>query len=250
MSMITKRFFLLAAIVVIWIVLACSLSQLVPERQSRVTSTATRTPKPTFTATSTPTRTPVPTLTPTPSNTPTNTPVPTDTPIPTDTPVPTLTPSDTPTLPPTDTPTATTRPTARPTRRPTNTPIPPPTKVPPPPFTGSIIRGYSHCGGYAGVTGQVKHGNGSPFPDVAVGVWSGTWVGAVSVSQSDGKFDVPLTNVPYGEYQVAVVKLDTCAQQDGRPTAIQCQRLSNVVKVTVTEDCNVNRVTEVGFTGP
>jgi hypothetical protein len=97
---------------------------------------------------------------------------------------------------------------------------------------------------------MVKHAGGSPYPGVAVGVWSPTWVGAVGISQADGKFDVPLTNVPPGEYSVAVVRLETCAQQDGQPTAIECQRLSNVLKVTKTEHCNVNQVTEVSFQGP
>jgi len=72
----------------------------------------------------------------------------------------------------------------------------------------------------------------------------------VGTSEADGKFDVDLTNVPHGEYRVAVVKLDTCAQQDGRPTAIDCQRLSNVERVTVTDDCKVNRVTELAVIGP
>jgi hypothetical protein len=51
-------------------------------------------------------------------------------------------------------------------------------------------------------------------------------------------------------HKVAAVRLDTCAQQGGQATAVGCQRLSNVVKVTVTEDCEVNRVSEVDFTGP
>lgn len=56
--------------------------------------------------------------------------------------------------------------------------------------------------------------------------------------------------MPFGSYEVAAVKLDTCAQQGGQATAVDCQRLSNVVKVTVTEDCKVNRVSEVDFSGP
>lgn len=247
MSRFKARLILLIAVALGWLVLACSAADLVPQRQARITATATRTPKPTFTATATATSTLVPSLTPTPSNTPTNTPPPTDTPLPSDTPPPSMTPTETLTPSPTVPPTATRRPAAP---RPTNTRVPPPTETPAPAFTVTIARGYPHCGGYAGVTGLVKHGNGSPFPGVAVGVWSPTWVGAVSPSKPDGKFDIPLTNVPYGEYQVAVVKLDTCAQQDGQPTAIQCQRLSNVAKVTVTEDCKVNRVTELAIVGP
>jgi hypothetical protein len=247
MSTSRMRLILLSAITVGWLVLACSASDLVPVRQARITNTPTRTPKPTFTPAATATNTLVPSPTPSPSHTPTVTPVPTDTPLPTDTPAPTLTPSITPTPQPTVPPTATRRP---PTPRPPNTPVPQPTKTPAPPFSVSIVRGYPHCGGYAGVTGYVKHGNGAPYPGVSVGVWSPLWVGAVGTSGADGKFDVPLTNVPFGDYQVAVIKLDTCAQQDGLPTAIQCQRLSNVTKISVTENCNVNRVTELAVTGP
>ena len=64
------------------------------------------------------------------------------------------------------------------------------------------------------------------------------------MSKADGKYDVLLSSVPFGEYQVAVVKFETCAQQSGLPTAIECQRLSNVVKVTGSEECTVIRVTE------
>jgi hypothetical protein len=112
------------------------------------------------------------------------------------------------------------------------------------------VRGYPHTGGYSGVTGYVKHSNGSAYPGVAVGVWSPTWVGDVSVSQADGKYEVNLSSVPPGAYLVAVVKIDTCSQQDGRTTAVNCQRLSNIVEATKTEDPSVNRVTEVEFTGP
>ncbi|MGD9316753.1 MAG: hypothetical protein PVG56_07970 [Anaerolineae bacterium] len=112
------------------------------------------------------------------------------------------------------------------------------------------MRGYPHCGGYAGVTGTVLRANGDPFPGVAVGVWGGTWDGEVRVSQADGKYDIPLTNVPYGRYQVAIVRVETCEQRDGLPTAVNCQRRSNVVDITVTEFCEVNRVTEVEFRGP
>jgi hypothetical protein len=115
----------------------------------------------------------------------------------------------------------------------------------------TIVKGYPNCAsGYAAVTGFVKHASGSPYPGVAVGVWSSTWVGALGISEANGKFDVLLSGKPFGEYQVAVVKQDTCAQQDGVTTAIQCQRLSNVVKVSVTENCNLNRVTELLVTGP
>jgi hypothetical protein len=100
------------------------------------------------------------------------------------------------------------------------------------------------------VTGQVKHGSGDPFGGVAVGVWSAAWEGRVTTSQPDGKYEITLSDVPVGHYWVAVVRLDTCGQRDGQPTAKDCQRRSNEVEITVTEDCNVNRVTEVEFTGP
>jgi hypothetical protein len=100
------------------------------------------------------------------------------------------------------------------------------------------------------VTGTVLHASGDPYAGVAIGVWSDLWDGEVRVSQADGKYDIPLTTVPYGKYHVAVVKLDTCEQRDGLPTAVNCQRRSNVVDITVTEFCEVNRVTEVEFRGP
>jgi hypothetical protein len=245
-----KRILVLGVIVTAWALVACGLLQFGTQREARITPTPTRTPKPTFTATATATHTLTPSATPTPTFTPTPTPIPTDTPLPTDTPTPTLVPSDTPTPLPSDTPTVTPRPTQRPTARPTRQPTPKPTQPPPLPFTGQIIRGYPHCGGYAGVTGQVKHADGSPFPGIAVGVWSNLWVGSVTTAEADGKYELTLTGLPYGEYQVAVVKLDTCSQQDGAPIAVGCQLRSNVVKITVTEFCEVNRVSEVDFIGP
>lgn len=236
---------LITLVVLAWLVVACSVGDLVPQREAKVVTTPTRTLKPTFTATSTPTRTSTPSRTPTPSNTPTNTPLPTNTP--TLTPIP----SSTPTSPPTATATATIKPTPRPTRRPTKVPTPRPTNTPPPPFNGSIVRGYPHCGGYAGVTGQVLHANGSPYPGVAVGVWSDVWQGRVGISEVDGKFEVNLSDLPPGHFKVAVVRLQTCGEMDGQTTAKNCQFLSNIITgVTVTEYCEVNRVTEIDFRGP
>jgi hypothetical protein len=104
------------------------------------------------------------------------------------------------------------------------------------------------------VTGLVKHANGDPYADVAVGVWSDAWSGLVSTSEASGKFDVDLTALPAGTFKLAVVKLDTCSQQDGRPTASNCQFLSNIIdNVIKTENCQgdgANQVTEVEFTGP
>jgi hypothetical protein len=251
-----KRLVAVGSILLILSLVACSLTQLRTQQQASVTSTPTRTSKPTFTPTDTATTTLTPSPSPRPSNTPTQTPIPTNTPIstntplPTDTPPPTLTPTITDTPRATNTPTATPRPTSRPTRRPTKAPTPAPTKPPPPPFTGSIVRGYPHCGGLAAVTGHVRHASGDPFAGVTVGVWSAEWQGRVYTSLADGKYDLLLTDVPFGKYQVAVVRLETCGERDGLPTAVDCQRRSNVVEVTVTEDCNVNRVTEVDFTGP
>jgi hypothetical protein len=248
-----KRLIILIAIVLAWTIMACSLSELVPQQQARVTNTPTRTPKPTFTATATPTHTVPPSPTPTPTQTPTATPVPTETPVPSDTPPPTAIPTDTETPPPSATPTATLPPTPRPTRKPTNTPIPAPTKPPPPPFTGTIARGDTHCGGYRGVTGYIKHANGAAYPGVAIGVWSDAWQGRVGVSEADGKYELPLTDVPAGKFKVAVVKSGTCGQRDGELTAVDCQRLSNIIEVTTTDQCTgvgANQVTTINFTGP
>lgn len=254
-----KRLIVLAAVVLIWAGTACSLSQLAPDQEARTTVVAplaTRTSQPTFTATATATQTDVPSPTPTPTSTPsptpppTNTQPPTQTPPPTNTPPPTQTPTVTNTPLPTNTPTATVKPTQRPTRRPTNTPVPRPTNTPPPPFSGSIVRGHPHCGGYAGVTGQIKHANGAGYPGVSVGAWGAEWGGRIGISEADGKYEIPLSDLPPGHYFVAVVRLETCGQRDGQPTAIDCQRLSNVLEVTVTEFCEVNRVTEVDFNGP
>lgn len=97
------------------------------------------------------------------------------------------------------------------------------------------------------------HASGAPYPGVAVGVWSDAWQGRVSVSEGDGKFELPLSDVPPGTFRVAVVRLETCGQRDGLPTAVDCQRRSNEVPVTTTEDCtgaDANQVTEVDFRGP
>ncbi len=230
--------------------LACSITDLIPQREASITATPTRTPKPTFTATATPTHTLTPSATPTPTHTPTATPIPTDTPVPSDTPTLTPIPTDTETPAPSATPTATRRPTPRP---PTRTPVPKPTNTPTPPFTGKIVRGYARCDGYAGITGHVRHGNGSPYPGVAIGVWSDTWVGEVTTSEVDGKYELNLTALPAGRFKVAVVRMETCSQQEGRTTAVSCQRLSAPVEVTKTDNCSgagANQVSELDFTGP
>jgi hypothetical protein len=248
-----KRLVAVGAILLILSLVACSLTQLRTEQQASVTSTPTRTPKPTFTPTDTATTTLTPSPSPRPSDTPTRTPVPTNTPLPTDTPPPSLTPTITDTPRPTNTPTATRRPTPRPTRRPTRVPTPAPTKPPPPPFTGTIVRGDTNCGGYRGVTGFVTHANGAPYPGVAVGVWSDAWQGRVSVSEDSGKYELSLSDVPVGTFRVAVVRLETCGQRDGLPTAVDCQRISDVIRVATTDNCTgagANQVTLVDFKGP
>jgi hypothetical protein len=101
------------------------------------------------------------------------------------------------------------------------------------------------------VTGYVRHASGDPYAGVAVGVWSDSWKGRVGISEADGKYEVSLSDLPPGHYKVAVVKLQTCGQLDGRPTAVDCQFLSNIITgVTVTEFCDVNRVTDIDFYGP
>jgi hypothetical protein len=253
------RFSFVAVAALLWAIVACSVSNLVPQREVSVSATATPsfTARPTFTATSTPTATPRPSATPTQTYTPTATPIPTDTPRPTNTPLPTITrpPTLTPTI--TDTPpppTATPRPTPGPTRVPTKTPIPKPTNTPPPPFTGPIVGGSVQCSGYTGVTGHIKHASGDGYPNIVVGVWSNDWQGLTSgLSGADGKYDVSLGGVPPGKFKVAVVKPETCSTRDGLPTARDCQRLSNVIEVTTTSFCTGEgavQVPEVDFTGP
>jgi hypothetical protein len=104
------------------------------------------------------------------------------------------------------------------------------------------------------VTGLVKRANGAPYSGVAVGVWSDAWVGHVSVSEPNGKYELPLSGLPPGTFRVAVVKQDTCSQQDGRTTASNCVVLSNIIEnVTTTENCEgdgANQVTEIDFVGP
>jgi hypothetical protein len=84
---------------------------------------------------------------------------------------------------------------------------------------------------------------------VSVGVWSDTWSGRVGISGEDGKYDIPLNDLPPGQFKVAVVKLETCSLQN----AAGCVRVSNVIQVATTANCigdGANQVTEVDFTGP
>lgn len=89
---------------------------------------------------------------------------------------------------------------------------------------------------------------------MTIGVWSDAWEGLVSgPSEADGKYDVNLGGVPPGKFYVAAVRRETCSTRDNLPTAINCQRLSNVITVYTTEHCegsDANQVPEVDFTGP
>jgi tetratricopeptide (TPR) repeat protein len=171
-----------------------------------------------------------PSLPPTPSATPTSTPQP-----PSVTPAPTVT--------------ATRKPAA--TRMKASTPNP--TSTPAPLFLGRVVRGWSRCDGFALVTGFVTHADKTPYPGVAVGVWSDGWDGHVATTEGSGKFDLLLSGRPVGKYYVAVVELGTCAQFGGLRTARTCQRRSNVLEATLTGICSgtgANQVTEVSYEGP
>lgn len=249
------RLVILAVIVIVWIVLAVSLTQFGPQREADEISAATRTPNPTFTATATPTNTFTPSPTPSPSNTPTPTPTSTNTPPPTDTPTPTQTPTNTATPRPTSTPTKAPTATRKPALPPTKVPTRAPTKIPAPPFTGAVVSSSKNCG-TKGVWGYVKYASGAPYPGVTVGVWSSDWAGRVSApAKADGKYEVLMNDVPAGEFQVAVVDADTCDRYSGGLAADSCDRLSKPIKFTLNEiwECeNEGTVqwAEVLYTGP
>ncbi len=249
------RLLILGAIVLLWAVTAFLLLRFKPQQTALVTAAPTRTPKPTYTATATGTPTLPPSPTPTPSNTPLPTQPPTDTPQPTATPTPspTFSPTATNTPAPTAVPTNTPRPAPRATRRPANTPVPRPTNTPAPPFSGSVVRRDARCDGYRGVEGYVRHGNGSGYAGVAVGIWSDAWWGIVTLSELDGKYAFNLMNLPPGKFKIAVVRYETCAAQGELRTANDCQRQSGIVEITLTENCtgdNATQVVWVDFTGP
>jgi len=72
-------------------------------------------------------------------------------------------------------------------------------------------------------------------------------------SKEDGRYDLTLGGVPPGRFKVAVVRLETCGQRDGLPTARDCVARSNLVEVTTTEQCTgagASQVPFVDFTGP
>jgi hypothetical protein len=257
---VKSRLIVLIGIAMICMTLACSLSQPGLLKEARVSPTPTRTPRPTYTTT--PTQMPTPTFsaTPIPSPTPTAspTPLPTNTPLPSPLPTETLPPTpdvtstQTPVPTPLGTATPTVRPTRSPTRRPTNTPVPQPTNTPPPPFTGNVVIGYANCS-WNGVEGVVSHAGGGGYGDVAVGVWSDEWWGSVTTTEPSGKFSLPLRNVPLGTFWVAVVQWETCGQHGDSRSAVECNRLSNRVEITITEHCKgpgASNSAVIEFTGP
>lgn len=99
----------------------------------------------------------------------------------------------------------------------------------------------------------MKHASGDPYADVAVGVWSDEWSGNVTRTEPNGKFSLPLRNVPLGRFWVAVVQFETCGQQGDVRTAVDCQRHSNLVEITITEHCvgaGASNSAVVEFVGP
>ena len=242
-----NRLVLSAIVLAAFLALVVALAQCAPGRLARITPTPTRTLRPTFTPTSEASHTPLPSPTPFATQTSTAAP-PTDT----STPVPEPTAAAVePTSPPTNTPTPW-PPTATATRKPaatrTKTPTPKPTNTPVPPFKGSIVHGWAKCD-LASVTGYVYHADKSPYVGVGVGVWSDAWDGAVSITESSGKFEVLLGGMPPGTYYVAVVDTGTCPGTGARG----CQQRSNVVNTTLTQSCSgagANQVTEIRFDGP
>lgn len=91
-----------------------------------------------------------------------------------------------------------------------------------------------------GVWGYVWNKSGSPYPGVIVGVWSDGWGGRLSgPADAEGKYTVVLSDLPPGEFIVAVVDPNTCATHDGAPTADRCNHLSEPIRVTLnaTYEC-------------
>ena len=253
------RLVILAVIIIVWILVAAALTQFESRDLADEIAAATRTPNPTFTATATATYTPVPSSTPTPTYTATPTATATSTPPPTathtPTPTPTQAPTNTATPEPTNTPVAEPTDTRQPAPPPTNTAPPAPTNTPAPPFSGTVVNSTQNCG-TKGVWGYVKHEGGAPYPGVSVGVWSNAWAGRLSApTEADGKYTVLLSDLPAGDFSVAVVDPDTCSTDDGAPTADRCDHLSSPITVTLNEtwECeNEGTVqwVEVLYTGP
>ena len=251
------RLIILAAIAIIWILVAAALTQFESRNSGSEIAAATRTPKPTFTATDTPTRTPRPSPTPTPTITPTPTAPPTRTPRPsaTATQTPTQMPTNTATPAPTSTPTAEPTATRTPASEPTKTPPPAPTNTPAPPFSGAVVDSTQNCG-TRGVWGYVMHNGGAPYPGVQVGVWTDSWAGRLSApAEDDGKYTLLLNDLPAGEFSVAVVDPATCRTDGGVLSAAHCNHLSEPIRITLNEiwECeNEGTVqwVEVLYTGP
>lgn len=87
-------------------------------------------------------------------------------------------------------------------------------------------------------------------------MWSSAWAGRLSApAEVDGKYTVVLSDLPAGEFMVAVVDPDTCSTDGGVPTADRCDHLSSPITVTLNEtwECeNEGTVqwVEVLYTGP
>ena len=251
------RIVILALIIITWILVAAALTQFGSRDLADTIAAATRTPKPTFTATATATCTSEPSPTPRPTHTATPTAKPSNTPPPTatHTPTPTQAPTDTATPEPTNIPTAEPTDTRQPAAPPTKTPTPAPTNTPAPPFSGAVVNSTQNCG-TKGIWGYVNHEGGAPYPGVSVGVWSSAWAGRLSApTEVDGKYTVILSDLPAGEFMVAVVDPDTCGTDGGVPTADRCDHLSSPITVTLNEtwECEKEGTVqwvEVLYTGP
>jgi hypothetical protein len=99
----------------------------------------------------------------------------------------------------------------------------------------------------------VTHGSGDPYAGAAIGVWTNDWPGRVVQSEPSGKYSVNLADPGAGDYKVAVVRLETCPWQGELQTAVDCEKLSNLVSFVITEHCEgpgASNVTKVDFTGP
>jgi hypothetical protein len=239
-SMKKRMAIVIVAIAIIAGMLACGTGGLIGRQE--VTPTATKTPKPTFTATPVATDTPIPTFTPQATNTPTPIPA-TNTPI-----VLTATPTEMPTVTPTATvtPTPTKKPTAKPKPKPTNTPIPAPTSTPKPAYEFRAVHQGNldspNCGS-TGIKGTVYNRSKGKMSGVYIAVWADGWEGTVSDpgSNANGEWNVLLNNVPAaGNWHVRAVDPATCAKKsEGAGKSAKCTGWrSDEIVVSTTDKCN------------
>ena len=99
----------------------------------------------------------------------------------------------------------------------------------------------------------MTHGNGDPYAGAAIGVWTDQWPGRVVQSEPSGKYSLNLADPGAADYRVAVVRLETCPWQGELQTAVDCEKMSNLVAFTITAHCQgsgASNVTQVDFTGP